>query len=461
MADSVMKVKVIEQSQISPPQHSTPPRTSLPLTFFDILWLAFSPVKRLMFFEFRHCNQHFIETVLPNIKHSLSLALQHFYPLAGRLITTPSTDDHEIAYSDGDSVSLTVAEADFDFEYLTSRRPRDISEYVSLVPELISKLELQDMTPLMAVQVTLFPNSGITVGITVSHAVADGKITTHFIKHWASICKLQGKNHSDILLPFFDRSVIKDPNGLCAKFREQLRDFIESFKTFKVANSLAPTDKVQATFVLGAPEIEKLKQYVRNKLHDHDYTFHVSTFVVACAYVWVCFIKCYIDEKNHEKAYFVFNADCRERLDPPIPKFYFGNCLMSCVTQANKCDLIGEEGVVVAAEVLGRGVERMNKEGVLGGVDTMIPYMSNIIRSGAKVMSVAGSPKFKLYETDFGWGRPKKVDVVSLENSGAICVSESRDGENGGGIEVGLVLSWLEMDAFASHFADTLNKIGP
>ncbi|KAK9108591.1 hypothetical protein Syun_024602 [Stephania yunnanensis] len=67
----------------------------------------------------------------------------------------------------------------------------------------------------------------------------------------------------------------------------------------------------------------------------------------------------------------------------------------------------------------------------------------------------------KVYETDFGWGRPKKVEVVSVEESGATWLSKSRDGENGGGVEVGVILSKVEMDAFGSLFADTLNKIVP
>ncbi|KAK9117681.1 hypothetical protein Sjap_016628 [Stephania japonica] len=67
-----------------------------------------------------------------------------------------------------------------------------------------------------------------------------------------------------------------------------------------------------------------------------------------------------------------------------------------------------------------------------------------------------GSPKFKVYETDFRWGRPKKFELVSIEDSGAMPLLDSRDYENGG-VEVAVVLNKLEMDVFASVFEDTVN----
>ncbi|KAK9117685.1 hypothetical protein Sjap_016632 [Stephania japonica] len=78
----------------------------------------------------------------------------------------------------------------------------------------------------------------------------------------------------------------------------------------------------------------------------------------------------------------------------------------------------------------------MNSQSVLEeGANTL--RVRSVFGSGAKVLSVAGLPKFKVYETDFGWGRPKKVEVVSIEDSGAISLSESRDDDiNGGGVEV-------------------------
>ncbi|KAK9120208.1 hypothetical protein Scep_018301 [Stephania cephalantha] len=466
-----MAVKVIEESRISSPQHSTPPETSLPLTFFDVIWMIMPPVKRLFFYEFHHSNQHFIETVLPHMKHSLSQALQLFYPFAGHLIT-PDYDHHdsvpEIACSDGDSITLTVAETDFDFKHLSGHHARDVTDFFPLVPKLALVSKSDFFSPLMAIQVTLFTDSscspfGISIGITYHHVVADGKIFNQFIKCWASISKFGFDEQENI--PFFDRSVIKDPNGLCALYLKQLNQLNESIKTLQLAHSIvpvAPIDKVRATFVLGRLQIEKLKQWIAKKMEGTNssansssvFAFHLSTFVIASAYVWVCLTKSQEDEENEK--YFAFSVDCRDRLDPPIPKFYFGNCLLVHVVKANKSDLIGENGIFGAAEIIGTKVQKINEQSsILEGAETFVKEMYTLFESGARVLSVAGSPKFKVYETDFGWGRPKKVEVVSIEDSGAMSLFDSRDDENGG-VEVAVVLSKLEMDAFASLFEDTV-----
>ncbi|CAN1750904.1 Coumaroyl-CoA:anthocyanidin 3-O-glucoside-6''-O-coumaroyltransferase 2 [Linum perenne] len=53
----------------------------------------------------------------------------------------------------------------------------------------------------------------------------------------------------------------------------------------------------------------------------------------------------------------------------------------------------------------------------------------------------------KVYETDFGFGRPRKSDLVLLGETGSLNFSDSRD-EKMGGIEFGVVLSMSEMDTF-------------
>jgi hypothetical protein len=69
-------------------------------------------------------------------------------------------------------------------------------------------------------------------------------------------------------------------------------------------------------------------------------------------------------------------------------------------------------------------------------------------------LTVAGSPRFRVYDTDFGFGRPVKVDVVSVVRTGAISVAEARGG--GGGVEVGISLPADGMERFRECFADAI-----
>ncbi|KAL0399898.1 UNVERIFIED_CONTAM: Malonyl-coenzyme:anthocyanin 5-O-glucoside-6'''-O-malonyltransferase [Sesamum radiatum] len=64
---------------------------------------------------------------------------------------------------------------------------------------------------------------------------------------------------------------------------------------------------------------------------------------------------------------------------------------------------------------------------------------------------VSGSPKFDLYNADFGWGRARKMEVVYIDGGKhSMFLCKSRDFE--GGLEVGLSLPKATMEAFAAIF---------
>ena len=72
-----------------------------------------------------------------------------------------------------------------------------------------------------------------------------------------------------------------------------------------------------------------------------------------------------------------------------------------------------------------------------------------------KTIGVAGSPRFEVYGSDFGWGRPKKVEMVSIEKTAVFGLSDSR---NGDGIEIGFVSKKKTMETFASLFVNGLQS---
>ncbi|KAJ0100273.1 hypothetical protein Patl1_21768 [Pistacia atlantica] len=80
----------------------------------------------------------------------------------------------------------------------------------------------------MAPQVTLFPNQAFCIGIATHDAVIDGYTAIAFMKSWAYLCTKQAKQHPSLLpklTPFFDRTVVKDPTGLCIKYLKNWFDF--------------------------------------------------------------------------------------------------------------------------------------------------------------------------------------------------------------------------------------------
>ncbi|XP_057755113.1 malonyl-CoA:anthocyanidin 5-O-glucoside-6''-O-malonyltransferase-like [Arachis stenosperma] len=430
--------------------------TSLPLTFFDILWLRLPPVQRVFFYEFPHQPSLFYDTLLPKLKHSLSLALAYYFPLAGTLTWPHDSNKPIIIYNVGDTLSLILAESDADFNHLSGSDLCEASEVHHLVPELSIS---DDQATVLALQVTLFPNHGFSIGVTSHHAVLDGKTSTSFIKSWAYLCnKLEDSSSSPCdlppeLSPFLEREIVEDPKGLEAKYlSDWLKQGGPNNRSLKVWNLQVPQDSVRGLFKLSRSNIEKLKNFVGSRQKGNS-NLHLSSFVVSLAYAWVCKTKA--EETKSKKVGMAINVDCRNRLDPPLPPTYFGNCIGARVASAETREFLDEDGgVVVAVESLSSALETL-KDGVLNEAETWSSLLLDGLHSDEemKLTGAAGTPRFEVYGSDFGWGRPKKVEMVSIDRTGAISLSDSRDGD---GLEVGFVSSKPSMEAFASIFAKGL-----
>ncbi|KAL4382645.1 Malonyl-CoA:anthocyanidin 5-O-glucoside-6''-O-malonyltransferase [Arachis hypogaea] len=406
-------MKTVQLFKVSPSslgsQNSLPSSTSLPLTFFDILWLRLPPVQRVFFYEFPNQPSLFYDTILPKLKHSLSLALTYYFPLAGILNWPHDSNKPIITYNVGDTLSLIVAESDADFNHLSGSDLCEASEVHHLVPELTIS---DDQASVLALQVTLFPNHGFSIGITSHHAVLDGKTSTSFIKSWAYLCNKLGDSSSspcDLppeLSPFLDREIVEDPKGVEAKYlSDWLKQGGPNNRSLKVWNLQGPQDSIRA-------KAEKV---------------------------------------NTNRVFVGLNVDCRSRLDPPLPPTYFGNCIGGRLAVAETKGLLGEDGIVVAVQSLSNALETL-KDGVLSGAENWSSLLHDGLHDG-KFMSAAGTPRFEVYGNDFGWGKPKKVEMVSIDRTGAFCFSDS---SNGDGVEIGLVSNKESMDTFASLFLQGL-----
>ncbi|KAF7813168.1 phenolic glucoside malonyltransferase 1-like [Senna tora] len=460
-------MKILDVSRVSPKSPKTATisaaATSLPLTFSDLIWLRFPPVERVFFYEFPHPPSSFFDSLLPKLKHSLSLTLHAFLPLASTLTWPSHSPVPVIAYLPGDDgVSFTVAESDSDFNLLSGFNFSDAAETRLLVPHLTVS---EDRASVMALQVTLFPNSGFSIGITTHHAAMDGKSSTSFMNSWAYICfHLKDSSDSSVslpehLVPFYDRSVIKDPCRIAERFAKIWMDIggpnNKSLAIQKMGKGNPHSKLIRGTFELTPSSISKLKRLAESKKSAVTQKgVRVSSFIVACAYVLECLVKA--EETEENRVLFIFIADLRSRLDPPIPPTYFGNCIGGVMFVCETKRLMEEDGFVCGVEGISEGLKRMEEEeDAVSGTGRLISDVVNIMRDkDVRMFSVAGSHRFDVYGNDFGWGSPKKVEIVSIDETGAISFTESRN--KNGGIEIGLVLNQSVMDAFASLFAKRL-----
>ncbi|XVF22971.1 hypothetical protein REPUB_Repub12eG0217000 [Reevesia pubescens] len=462
-------VEVVGRYHVSPPPNSAPP-TSLPLTFFDIPWLFFSASQPLFFYHYPYPTSHFLSTTLPSLIHSLSLTLQHFFALAGSLVCPPgSFQPPLIVYNEGNFVPLVVAESNGDFFHFSGNHQRCVNDFYPLLPELpsrASKSKSKLGIPLLAAQITIFSNFGICIGFAYHHVVADGRTFSSFIKTWASIFRDPSFSINSSLLPFYDRRIIKDRYGLESIFlndwsnRKSSQDMVIGVDQSTTNLSDSDMDMVRATFLLCPADMEKIKQWIIGvcKLKKKPQPPRLTPSNLTCAFVWICLIKA--QEKVNGKlldknpSYFGFNAGGLTRLDYPVSTTYFGNCIGFARSMAIQVELCGEDGIVVAANAIGNRVKELD-EAFLEGAENWISDWEVFYGSEPHVMA-AGSPKLDIYETDFGWGRPQKIEEISIDNDNAISLTQSRDMK--GGIEVGLALPKAKMDAFASFFTQGLRS---
>ncbi|PWA57258.1 Chloramphenicol acetyltransferase-like domain-containing protein [Artemisia annua] len=448
--DSLPILNVLEKSQVSPPRATIDTR-SLPLTFFDISWLSLSPVHNLFFYEFPITKAHFVETIVPNLKHSLSITLQHFFPFVGNLILFPTPNKPpEIRYTEGDFVPVTFAECTLDFNDLTGNHPRNCNKFYPLIPMLGHASKVCDYVkiPIFSVQVTFFPNCGISIGMTNHHCLGDASTRFRFLMAWTSIAR-SGTDESFLAkgdFPLYDR-VIKYPKlDEIYLNKAKLETLSQEYKPKFLS---VPSDKVRATFVLTRTTINCLKKHVSTQIPTLQY---ISSFTVACAYIWSCIAK----SRNDELQVFGFIIDCRARLVPAVPSNYFGNCLATCGAMAKTSVLVEKDGFVTAAKLLGDCLHKKlnDKDGILKDAATW--YDFSFKERPTSMITVSGTPKLNFYSTDFGWGKPKKHEAVGIDYGKGISMSTSK--ESNEDLEIGVCLSAAEMEAFVPIFNGGLEE---
>ncbi|KAG6416926.1 hypothetical protein SASPL_124367 [Salvia splendens] len=243
----------------------------------------------------------------------------------------------------------------------------------------------------MSSQATLFPGRGICIGLSNHHSLG-------FVKAWAMVNK-SGDDEAFVSksgesLPIFERSsVFGDSSRLDGIFWNVMKNI--PLKT--ALSNPFPTNRVRASFILRQSDIEKLKNLI---LSARPNLVRVSTFVVAAAYVWT------------------------------------------------------EDGFVVAAEAIGGEMRSKIYDGdeFLKSPENRLSEVPKL--KGVRVLVASGSPKFDLTEADFRWGEARKVEVMSLDDTGKYSMSLCNSG--GGGLVVGMSLPKEMMVAFASMFKDGL-----
>lgn len=362
------------------------------------------------------------------------MVLESFYPLAGRL--AKDEDGVLVVECHGDSIiGAEVVEAMADTILVQDLSEGDAAASASLLQDVVPytgvmNLEGQHL-PLLAIQFTKLKD-GIAVGIAFNHAVVDGNSTWQFMTAWSEQCRVS--SISPTIFPFHDRSKARS-----IKTKITLPTATEHEKADPNTPQKPLTAKI---FSFSSSAIDQLKASANANMITSN---SISMFQSLGAHVWraVCRAR---RLKAEDITVFAVFTDCRKRLDPPMPDNYFGNVIQAIFT-VTASGLLLANPPEFGAELIHKVVNSHDNNAITARLAEYEekPKMFYFSDAGINTVAVGSSPRFKVYDVDFGFGRPERVMSGSNNKfDGMMYLYPGRDG--GRSIDVELTLDFEAME---------------
>ncbi|KAM0898786.1 hypothetical protein ACQ4PT_021716 [Festuca glaucescens] len=217
----------------------------------------------------------------------------------------------------------------------------------------------------------------------------------------------------------------------------------------------------QQTYLLTAGQIQSLKRRILQsqataKNGDGEQNHPPEppiTYVAIASLLWTSIVRARSVNSitADDGEYFMFPADCRRRLRLPLEAGFFGNCVKVRYARATTDDLVcrdgdNDNGLARAAAGFRRAIcEHVEEEDPLGDTDRWVEIIRGVPRERLTVLGA--SHRFMMYEVDFGWGQPSRVELVSLSRAEMTTLF----GVPGGAVQVSLTLHHDHMDTFESR----------
>ncbi|KAL6859089.1 hypothetical protein ACP4OV_018091 [Aristida adscensionis] len=433
------------------------------LSFLDLVHIAKTPIQRLFLFDGPDLPP--FASVVGTLRSSLAVTLAVFLPLAGRLAFRAGSVVIDCS-PDAVSAGVKLIEAEFsggadEMRRLAREEEHDTEAFLQLVPEIEGAHLLP--SPVLAVQVTRPAGGGggggaVAVGVSILHAVADGHAVWQFMAAWSTAARKGSLVAGDLPPLTFDRAAIRHPNAgeLASTVLRLCAPLLPLVRSPSSPSAVDIAGQSRRTFVLRADEIRSLKQHIflqqSGAVNDgrREPPKPPTTYVAVTSLVWASIVRSKPALRDANDAHFMVSADCRRRARPPLGDGFFGNCVIPCWAKARAGDLRGGAGIARAAAAIQGAVREYLEEppDPLSGFDRCLAVWQ-AVPPGSRT-AVASSHRFAAYATDFGWGAPRRVELVSVfGTTELVTLLGARDA---GGVQVTAVLDRPVMEAFAASF---------
>ncbi|MCO5561877.1 hypothetical protein L7F22_015502 [Adiantum nelumboides] len=417
---------IVKPSTPTPPQHMF-------LSAADCFWRWFHYNQRILFFKVDQ-NQPLshLDFVISHLKASLASALVEFFPWAGRVF---EQEDRRLALDCNDAgVPFIEAYIDMPFSALEKDGFQHRPFFKHFPPHGdVTKWNGPD-DPLLSIQVTRFPrDEGFVLGIGHSHIVADGASLWHFMKSWGECARGVALS----MPPVHMREALRPETLILPPPRPEEENVDVGPSPFEIAGDEL---LVQRDFHFTSEMVNKLKDMASTS---SPVVGHAPFSAVQAlgAHMWKHVMAATDTDKSRHCIFYVM-SNMRSKLEPPLPEAYFGNAVFRDGAVARK-EEIEEESVGAIALRIQKVVKRIDEKKfrTFYGNFEVLPFKELFDEAEFKMvfMQVSGSPRFPVYEVDFGWGPPSCVRSPNIRGNGEMVWTCG--GEGGGSIDVTLALS--------------------
>lgn len=453
-----MKVSIKNQWVVKPAEATW--NGTVPLAEPDQTFVL-THVPTIYYYKF---SQDFVtstDDMIKTLKTSLSKALVHFYPLAGRLRWIEGSRLE--LDCDASGVVLNEAETDAKLDDLGdfSLSP----DHISLLPQIdYSTIPISEI-PLLFVQLTQFKCGAIALSFAISHAVADGQGGLHFLAEWSRLARGEPLRSA----PFHDRKVLRAGEPAIASPTFEHLQFstpplligksnTEEEKKHKTKGSLLKLTKTQI-------EMLRAKANQGRNLEDGTKERSYTRYEVVTAHIWRC--ACKVRGHKFEQPTNLFICvDIRKRMQPPLPNYYFGNAIVDVVATGVSGDISSSPLEYAARRVRGAidmatGDYANSTFNFVKKLDDLSKYQ-NIHAFRGKELPYYGNPNLgvmswinlPLSGLDFGWGKEIHMGPGVPDTDGDCVILPGNEGS--GSLIVGISFQDAHVDAFKNFFYEDI-----
>ncbi|CAL1358579.1 unnamed protein product [Linum trigynum] len=406
MMAKAVKIEVTSRQMIKPSSPTPPEKSSLKLSIMDELnYVTATPLT--LFYPAPDAGQQDVTVPRPErLKSSLADALTLYYPYAGEL-----------------RASNVIECNDAGIEFVECNVAGTLSDVVFRCPDLdlldsflsIDDLNSADRYVGGQIKTLAFSCGGLAVAISMTHKVGDGISMFAFIRAWvaAAVAKENSTTISSEHHPTFaSNSIVPSSSDLAVPLPR-----------------LPPAQKeqIKATtrrFVIEAEAIKRIQARCVSDAVERPTRSEALT-----AIVWRSLMKINRAKRiaagrqgHKEKSILIQATNWRQQLDPPLPRTLVGNLsgkFVCRIEEGSSKDLKALAAYLRAGQAeSGKPMMKGNnlaEEEAQGIIEFVREVQEVTTRGDVDIYSFSSLlSSFRLYDIDFGWGKPAWVVFTNL-----------------------------------------------